>query len=445
MTTATETFDAIVVGARCAGCATAIALARAGKRVIAVDRTAFPSDTLSTHLLFAGGVSELKELGALERAEASGAPRAPAAFMAAKEMEVTAGYTPNDQGINYGLSVRRIELDMALVETAREAGAEVREKTKVTELLWENERVVGVTATGEDGEAYELRAPLVVGADGRKSFVARQLGVDEPYKQNPNKRACVFAYWKDNRPEWRPIMAQWREGDELGTAFPCNEGLVMVLLMPPVEDGPEYRKGLEEAYLRGVDKIPALRERLDGCEIASKVRISTDHPAFFRRSSGPGWALPGDAGHFKDPVTAQGIRDALRYGRRLGEHAAPAIGDPVALDRALRAWEKEREDDCLEIYQWTNLLARAETMNPVEEEAYRVMSQQPGLARPMLDTFARTIRPSKAFSPAFMTKVAVRAVARPGRRPEAVKIAVREAKLELAARKERRAARKSWN
>ena len=333
----TETFDAIVVVARCAGSATAIALARAGKRVIALDRTAFPSDTLSTHLLFPGGVAELKELGALERAEASGAPRAPAASMAAKEMEIAAGYTKNAQGIDYGLSVRRIELDMALVDTARAAGAEVREKTKVTELIWDGDRVAGVKATGEDGEAYELRAPLVVGADGRKSLVARLVGAEEPYRQNPNKRACVFAYWTDNRPEWRSIMAQWRAGNELGTAFPCNDGKLVVLLMPPVEDGPEYRRGLEEAYLRGIAKIPALRERLEGCELATKVRISTDHPAFFRRSSGPGWALAGDAGHFKDPVTAQGIRDALRYGRRLGEHAAPAIGDPAALDRALRA------------------------------------------------------------------------------------------------------------
>lgn len=443
MTATIETADAVVVGSRCSGCATSIALARAGRKVVAVDRATFPSDTLSTHLLFAGGVSEIKALGALERVEAAGAPRAPAAFMAAKELEVTAGYTRTSEGIDYGMSVRRPALDMALVDTARETGAEIREKTKVTDLVWEGDRVVGVKAKTYDGEPYEIHAPLVVGADGRKSLVARLVGVEEPYRQNPNKRACVFAYWEDTRPEWRPIMAQWREGEELGTAFPCDGGLVLVLLMPPVEDGPEYRADPEAAYLRGVDKIPALRERLRGCTLASKARISTDHPAYFRRSSGKGWALPGDAGHFKDPVTAQGIRDALRYGRRLGERVAPHLDDRAALDRALRAWEHERETECIEIYQWTNLLARAEALNPVEEELYREMATGHGLAKPMLDVFSRIKQPHEALPAHLATRMALRAIARPGRRTEAAKIAVRELRLDLAARAERRAVRRA--
>lgn len=437
-----EHADAIVVGARCSGSATAIALARAGRRVIALDRAKFPSDTLSTHLLFAGGVSELKALGALERVEETDAPRLPAALMAAKDMEVSAGYSRTSEGIDYGMSVRRPSLDAALVATAREAGAEVRERTKVTGLLHDGGRVAGVRATGPDGVDRALWAPLVVGADGRRSTVANLLGVDEPYRTIQNRRACVFAYWQDPRAEWRSIAAQWREADQLGTAFPCDGGLVLVLLMPPVEEGPAYRADLEGEYLRGIDKIPALRERLQGCTIDSKVRISTDHPAYFRRSSGPGWALPGDAGHFKDPVTAQGIRDALRYGRRLGEHAAPALDDPATLDRALRAWEREREEDCLEIYQWTNLLARAESLNPVEEELYREMAVSPGLARPMVDVFSRTRRPSDALPTTLAARMAIRAIRRPGRRREAVRIAVREARLDWAARAERRAARR---
>lgn len=443
MTSTAEHADVIVVGARCAGSATAIPLAKAGHRVIALDRAKFPSDTLSTHLLFAGGVSELKALGALERVEQTDAPRLPAAFMAAKDMEVSAGYSRTREGIDYGLSVRRPAVDMALVETAREAGAEVREKTKVTGLLHEGDRVAGVRAAGPDGEEYELRAKLVVGADGRRSSVAKWVGADEPYRTMPNRRACVFAYWKDGRPEWRSIAAQWREGEQLGTAFPCDGGLVLVLLMPPVEDGPAYRADPEGEYLRAVDALPALRERLRGCELASKIRMSTDHPAFFRRSSGPGWALPGDAGHFKDPVTAQGMRDALRYGRRLGERVAIALDDPARLDRALRAWEREREDDCLEIYQWTNLLARAEPLNPVEAELYRDMSRAPGRAQPMVDLFSRQKRPGEALPPHLLARMALRAISRPGQRVEATKIAVRELRLDLAARAERRAARRA--
>src|SRR3712207_7510563 len=121
---------------------------------------------------------------------------------------------------------------------------------------------------------------------------------------------------------------------------------------------------------RTVDAIPPLRERLRGCTRETKVRGATDLPSFFRRSTGSGWALAGDAGHFKDPVTAQGIRDALRFGRLLGEMAAPVLDDPAQLDRALAAWERNRDLECLEMYQWTNLLGRGEAMTALRSEEH---------------------------------------------------------------------------
>src|SRR3954453_19910286 len=165
-----ERFDAIVVGARCAGPAAAIALARAGRRVVALDRARFPSDTISTHLLWPGGVAELQALGALERVMALGAPPLPRALAGAGELTVRAGYSPVD-GIAHALCVRRPGLDAALVETARAAGAEVREGVRVTELVFEFGRVAGVRGGG-----FELRAPLVIGPDGRRSTVARLVG-----------------------------------------------------------------------------------------------------------------------------------------------------------------------------------------------------------------------------------------------------------------------------
>src|SRR5690606_41517294 len=109
-----------------------------------------------------------------------------------------------------------------------------------------------------------------------------------------------------------------------------------------------------------------LTERLRGCERVGRVRAATGIASYFRRSSGPGWALAGDAGHFKDPVTAQGIRDALRYGRLLAEAAAPLLEHPKALDVALAHWADRRLRECLPVYQWTNRLARAEGMHPLE-------------------------------------------------------------------------------
>ena len=406
--------DAVVVGARCAGSATATALARAGRRVIALDRASFPSDTLSTHLLFPGGVIELKRLGALERVEALGAPRMPIAFMNGCGYTVSAEYS-EVEGIDYALCVRRAGLDSALVATAREAGADVREGVRVTGLLRDGERVTGV-----ETDEGELRAPLVIGADGRRSQVAKWVGASEPRRSNPNGRACFFTYFEDAADEWRGVAAQWREGRELGTAFPCDDGLVLVLLMPPVERAGEFRDDPQAAYERTLSMLPGLAGRLAGSTQAAKVRGTAELPSYFRHAAGSGWALAGDAGHFKDPVTAQGIRDAMRFGRMLGEAAAPVLDDPRELDRALRSWEKNRDRECMPAYRWTNRLARADEMSAFDVEMYRAGSADPDFAREMADVFGRTRTAREVMTPVrvlrFAARAGMRKLGRPRRR-----------------------------
>ena len=411
--TGAEHADVVVVGARCAGSAVATALARAGRRVVALDRVAFPADTISTHLLWPGGVAELQALGALERVLELGAPPLPLALAGAGEITVRGDYTPVD-GIDYALCVRRTGLDAALVETARAAGAEVRERARVTGLVSDRGRVCGVRWRDGEGRERELRAPLVVGADGRRSTVARLVAAERPKRARASGRACFYAYWEDARPEWRTTAAQWREGSELGTAFPCDGGLLLVLLQPPATRAGEFRADLANAYERTAVAIPGLAERLRGSRRASKVRAATDIASYFRRSTGPGWALPGDAGHFKDPVTAQGIRDALRYGRTLGEAVASVLDDARALDNALARWERERDDDCLEVYQWTNEVARGEPMSALETELYRMAADDPAVARQLLDVFSRSARPADVFTARRTLRLTGRALARRG-------------------------------
>lgn len=440
---APERADAIVVGARCAGSAAATALAEAGRRVVVLDRSGFPSDTLSTHLFFAGGLAELAAIGALERVEAIGAPRLPVASMSGAGLTITARYTPV-RGIDYGMCVRRSGLDAALVETAREAGADVRERAAVRELVRVDGRVAGVRYSDADGAERPLLAPLVVGADGRRSTVARLTGATVPRRSNRNQRACYFAYFEDGRAESRGIAAQWREGAELGTAFPCDDGLVLVLLMPPLERAEEFREGLDRAFSRTIARMPGLRERLEGCRRASKVRSALDTTSYFRSSSGPGWALAGDSGHFKDPITAQGMRDALRFGRLLGEAAAPVLDDRLSLDAALARWERRRDRECLESYQWTNRLARAEPMSPIEVELYRAGAQSPDLARDMLDVFSRSRLPSEALPARRAAVMVARALARPGAdRAATARLAARELRAALADRVELRRAQRT--
>ncbi|MBF6101106.1 NAD(P)/FAD-dependent oxidoreductase [Nocardia cyriacigeorgica] len=397
--TAVEYTDVIVVGARCAGSAAAMTMARAGRRVIVLDSAQFPSDTLSTHLLWPGGLAELDALGVLDQVEELGAPRLTSAFAAGAGYRVPSEFAPAD-GIDYAMCVRRTGLDAVLVGAARTAGAEVRERCRVTELVWEDDRCAGVRYRDRADTVVELRAPLVVGADGRRSTVARLCGAIEPFLHTPSGRECYYAYWREGSPSWRHIAAQWRAGRDLGTAFPCDDGLVLSLVQPPVSAEPALGPGrAEQRYAEAIARIPGLAERLRDCERVGRVRAATGIASYFRRSSGPGWALAGDAGHFKDPVTAQGIRDALRYGRLLAETAAPLLDHPKALDLALTHWADRRLRECLPIYQWTNRLARAEDMHPLEIELYRTATRDRALAAAVTGIFSRTTEPGAVFTP----------------------------------------------
>lgn len=405
-----ERADVVIAGARCAGSVTAAVLARHGHKVIAVDPAHFPSTTVSTHLLFASGVAELARAGVLDRVEKTGAPRLPRAYVGGPGHAASGTYTPID-GIDYGMCVRRTGLDAALVDAARDAGAEIREGHRVTGLLWENGRAVGVRVTERGGREYDIRANLVIGADGRRSTVARLVGAEQPRLSHPNGRACYYAYYEDVKGDWRDTAAMWLTGRELGNAFPCDGGLTMVLLMPPIERAGDFRGDLEAEFTRTVGLVPGLARRLEGCTRASKIVSSVHHPSYFRTSAGPGWALVGDAGHFKDPVTAQGIRDAVRFGRLLGERVAGVLDDPAALDRAVLEWERTRDAQCLIMYQWTNLLGRGDGLAYVQMELLRGLTSVPGGVRRILEVYSRIRDPRETLALRGLVRAVVRGMA----------------------------------
>lgn len=393
-----EQTDVVIVGSRCAGTAAAIALARRGRSVIALDSASFPSDTLSTHLFFPHHWAELERLGAHDRVLALEPPLHTEAGLGTTAVEVIGPYNAC-AGFAAGGCVKRPGLDQALVDTARAAGAQIRERTRVTALVRDAAgRTVGVRWKDRDGAEGTIHARLVVGADGRNSTVAR-LVVARKHHEWENRRMMAFAYFRDPRDELRHVAMQWRDRDELVTVFPCDGGQSVVLLMPPKARSEEFRADAAAAFERTVAGVAPLVERLTGCTRETKVRVSSEHPSYFRHSQGPGWALAGDAGHFKDPVTAQGIRDALRFGRLLGEAAAPALDDPGALDRALAAWEEDRDAQCLPMYQWANTLGLDDDISPIENAAYRWFAARPDGPSEVLDVFSRRRRPAEVFSP----------------------------------------------
>jgi 2-polyprenyl-6-methoxyphenol hydroxylase-like FAD-dependent oxidoreductase len=436
MSAPAETCDAVIVGSRCAGSAAAIALARNGRKVIALDRAKFPSDTLSTHLLFPAGVSELARLGALERISQLDPPRYREIILTADGAEVRERMTAVD-GIDYGICVPRPELDDALVTTARGFGVDVRERCSVEEIVWEAGRAAGVRYRDADGETRTLHAKLVIGADGRRSSVAEMVGANTPYRGSRNERGLAFKYMDDPKvgTEWREIVVQYREGATHGMCFPCPDGRMLVLFMGPAEEIKEFRAG-EEKWNRMVAENPALARRIEGATNATKLRSTPDTAAYFRASSGPGWALAGDAGHFKDPVIAQGIRDALRFGRLLGEAAAPVLDDPAKLDAALLSAEKRRDRECQATYHWGNRESRAQPSSPLVVEALRVFGRtsEPDL----MDTFNRVRVPERVIHPLIGAKALVRALRRPGAdRVALLREAYEETLLDLDVRRER--------
>jgi flavin-dependent dehydrogenase len=254
----------------------------------------------------------------------------------------------------------------------------------------------------------------VIGADGRRSTLARLVGAASPYRSDRNGRGQVFAYVEDPEPaENRTLLYQWRVGDTLGNYFPTGEGSAIVLFMGPAEDVARFGPDLEH-WNRMIEANPHLRERIGSGRLLTRLRKSTDTVSYFRRSTGPGWALAGDAGHFKDPAVAQGIRDAVHHGRRLGRAAAAELDDPQRLDRAARRWEYERDRDCLPTYYWGLRLTRTHPATAVETEAFRTLEASPAVGDELADVFARSRRPRQLTSLPRLVRWSVRALRRPG-------------------------------
>jgi 2-polyprenyl-6-methoxyphenol hydroxylase-like FAD-dependent oxidoreductase len=422
-----ETADVVVVGGRCAGSATAIGFAGANRKVITIDRARFPSDTLSTHANFPSAVAELQAVGALDRVLACDPPRATHGMIEADGARCLQRFATVD-GIDYGLCVPRPQLDLALVETAREAGAEVRERTALEEVLWAGGRVSGVVVREADGPRVQIDCKLLVGADGRRSTVARMVGAERPYRGSRNERGCAFWYMDDPKigTEWRERFIQLRSGDTHALIFPCPDDRVLCLFMGPAVDIPRFRKDPDGMWEVMLEANPAVRKRLDGATNLSKLRSTGDNVAFFRRSSGPGWALAGDAGHFKDPIIGQGIRDAIRFGRLLGEACAPVLEDAGALDAATRAVEARRDRECNATYHWGNRESRNFGVSPIVQAALTDLDgQDPPL---LLHMFDRIQSPHRVLNPLRGAKYATRALLRRGVDRRAI---LREAVTEL--------------
>ena len=322
-----RTWDVIVVGARVAGAATAMLLARAGLRVLCVDRSRRGSDTLSTHALMRGGVLQLTKWGLLDGVVAAGTPpvRRTVFHYGAEQFAVSLKPAAGTDAL---YAPRRTVLDAMLVDAAVRSGVSVEFGTPVVGLCRAaDDRVTGVLLL--DRRTGRLRAEyaaIVVGADGRDSLVAREVSATNEFA-GQHAGSYLYGYWQDlpsDGYEW-----SYRPGLTAGT-IPTNEGATCVFVGgTPARMGVEVRAaGSPAAAIDALADQIGLGERMRSAHRIGSVRyVHSLPPGYLRTAQGPGWALVGDAGHWMDPMSTHGMTSALRDAELLVD----AITSPVAV------------------------------------------------------------------------------------------------------------------
>ncbi|GAA0252674.1 NAD(P)/FAD-dependent oxidoreductase [Cryptosporangium japonicum] len=315
-------YDVVVVGARVAGASAALLLARAGLSVLVLDRGQYGLDTLSTHALMRGGVGRLARWGVLPALWAAGTPPVPSVTFHYGDDAVSVPVRPGG-GVDALCAPRRTVLDPALVDAAVRAGAEVRYGFEVTALDVDVEgRVTGVRARSRRGPEVAVRAGLVVGADGVRSAVARLAGAVVVH-QARDAGAYVYGYWSGVE----PAGYEWAYRPSVAAGFiPTNDGRVCVFTgASPARVGRGGR-AVFDALL--AEASPGLAARVAAGTPHGIVRTFPGRPGYLRRAWGPGWALVGDAGSWKDPIGTSGLSDALRDAELLADAVvADAFGD----------------------------------------------------------------------------------------------------------------------
>jgi 2-polyprenyl-6-methoxyphenol hydroxylase-like FAD-dependent oxidoreductase len=432
--------DVVIVGTRCAGASLGIHLARAGLRVVGVDRAEFPSDTPSTHFFQVEGILALQRLGVLDRLRETGAPILND-FAAAVEAAAFGGHWPLREGdLGGGMCIRRPVLDTVLVEAARDAGVDVRTRTILRGLLREDGRVVGVTVEGgADRATTDLRARLVVGADGRLSSVAKLVGARR-YHETPSPRVFSWAYFDGAPAESPPRTHFYRRGDDFALGSPCDNGAFMLASSVSRERfETEFERDIEAMFEATVAAIPEAAALVAGATRDGRVHSVTRYDGFLRESAGPGWVLVGDAGHFKDPSPGQGISDALRQSEKLAPVIIDGLSGRSDLDAGLQDWWRWRDEDAFEKHWFASDLGRGGPVLTVEGEIIARLVSTPAGRDRFVDILNHRAKPSDVLTPGRLVGATARLL---GRRGSPRRTVLRDASTLMGAELHRRRLRK---
>jgi flavin-dependent dehydrogenase len=390
-------YDAIIVGARCAGASTALLLARQGHRVLMIDRAKFPSEIPHGHFIHRHGPPRLARWGLLDRIVATGCPPVSSMLSTFGDSPLVAHGLEAD-GVAWGYGPRRAVLDKILVDAAVEAGAELLEGVAVADLVVEAGRVAGVRRS----DGTPIRARLTVGADGRRSRVAQLVGA--PAREaTPTLMCWYFTYFRDVPnagfemhvlPERRVIFTH-----------PTNDNLLTVFVGWPIDEFASVRAAVERSFLAALDLAPRLGRRVRAGQRVERFSGTADLPNFVRKPHGPGWALVGDAGCHKDPLQARGIADALQDAELLANAADQGLSGTRSLDTALAEYEVRRNEAVLPGYR-DNI--QGAQLRPVPRDVLRLraaLRDRPADATRYFLAFYERISREAFFNPANLERV----------------------------------------
>jgi 2-polyprenyl-6-methoxyphenol hydroxylase-like FAD-dependent oxidoreductase len=401
-------YDAIVIGARCGGAPTAMLLARAGHRVLLVDKATFPSDTMSTHLLHPPGVAALARWGILERLEATGCPPVNTYEFDLGPLSVSGSPRPV-QGEGGALVPRRTVLDSLLVDAAVAAGAELREGFPVDELLFDDGRVSGIGTRAPGGAQMTERARVVIGADGMHSLVAKAVR-PRRYHEVARLTPLYYAYFSGLPVNEFKTYERAEDGRGWATT-PTHDGLTCIVQGWPQAEFEANRKDVEGAFMRTFDLVPEFAERIHAATRETRFVGSGNLPGFFRQPYGPGWALVGDAGHHKHPITGFGMHDAFLDAELLASALDDWLAEGRQYEESLGGYQRKRDERALPFYELTCDFAKLE---PPEPDLQGLIAAMQG-NQPAMDDFvsvmAATLSPPEFFGPENTARIIGRAAA----------------------------------